>query len=65
MVLRRDPPRRTITLRKPLAELVAGGAAGIQTATFRVRNNYADHQGQWTAPQQQSGDHGKNGDERQ
>jgi hypothetical protein len=47
----------TITMRQPLADLVAGRSAGIRTATFRVRNNYTDHQGSWTAPQQQSGTH--------
>jgi hypothetical protein len=56
VVLRKDTPARTLTMRKPLAALVAGGGAGIRTATYRIRNNYVDHQGQWTAPQQQSGE---------
>jgi len=56
VVLRRDTPARTLTMRTPLSALVAGAAAGIRTATYRVRNNYLDHQGQWTAPQQQSGE---------
>jgi hypothetical protein len=56
VILRKDTPSRTITLRKPLAALVAGGASGIHTATYRVRNNYTDHQGEWSAPQQQSGE---------
>jgi hypothetical protein len=55
VALRKDTPSRTLTMRKPLSELVAGNAAGIQTATYRVRNNYVDHQGQWTEAQQQSG----------
>lgn len=56
VVLRPDTPARTVTMRKPLTELVAGGASGIRTASYRVRNNYTDHQGQWTEPQRQSGD---------
>jgi hypothetical protein len=55
VALRKDMPSRMLTMRKPLSELVAGNAAGIQTATYRVRNNYVDHQGQWTEAQQQSG----------
>jgi hypothetical protein len=56
IVLRMETPSRNLTMRKPLSELVIGGAAGIQTATYRVRNNYLDHQGLWTEPQQQSGE---------
>jgi len=56
VVLRKDTPSRTLTMRKPLSALVAGGAAGIQTATYRIRNNYVDHQGRWTEPQQQAGE---------
>ena len=47
---------RTVTMRKPLAELVTGGAGGIRSTTYRVRNNYLDHQGRWGEPQQQSGE---------
>jgi hypothetical protein len=56
VVLRRGEPTRPVTMRKPLAELLTGAAAGIRTLTYRVRNNYSDHQGSWTAPQQQSGE---------
>lgn len=56
VVLRGDSASRTITMRKPLAELVSGGASGIRGVSYRVRNNYLDRQGQWTQPQQQSGE---------
>ena len=56
VVLRTSIPSRTLTMRKPLADLIAGGGAGIRTVTYRIRNNYADHQGQWTPPQQQAGE---------
>jgi hypothetical protein len=56
VVLRKDAPSRTLTMRKPLAALVSGAGAGIHTATYRIRNNYLDHQGHWTDPQQQSGE---------
>jgi hypothetical protein len=55
VALRKDMPSRTLTMRKPLSELVAGSAAGVQTATYRVRNKYVDHQGEWTEAQQQPG----------
>jgi hypothetical protein len=55
VVLRKETPSKKITMTKPLVDLITGGASGIQTATFRVRNDYTDRQGQWTAPQQQSG----------
>ena len=56
VALRQDTPTKTVAMRKPLTELITGGATGIRTASYRVRNNYTDHQGQWTAPQEQSGD---------
>jgi len=56
VVLRKDAPSRTLTMRKPLAALVSGTGAGIRTTTYRIRNNYLDHQGHWTDPQQQSGE---------
>ena len=56
VVLRRTSGSRTITLRKPLAALVSGGATGVRTVSYRVRNNYVDHQGEWSTPQQQSGE---------
>jgi hypothetical protein len=56
VVLRKDTPSKSITMRRPLADLIAGEAAGIHTATYRVRNDYVDHQGEWSAPQQQSGE---------
>jgi hypothetical protein len=55
VVLRKETPSKKISMTKPLVDLITGGASGIQTATFRVRNDYTDRQGQWTAPQQQSG----------
>lgn len=48
-------PTRTVRLPATLADLVAG-AAGITTVSYRVRNNYADHQGEWSQPQSQSGE---------
>jgi len=56
VVLRADAASRTLTMRKPLVSLVTGGAAGIRTVTYRVRNNYVDHKGRWSAPEQQSGE---------
>jgi hypothetical protein len=56
IALRHDSPARTITMRKPLNELLTGAAGGIRTVSYRVRTNYTDHQGQWTDPQQQSGE---------
>jgi hypothetical protein len=55
VALRKDMPSRTLTMRKPLSELVVGSAVGVQTATYRVHNNYVDHQAQWTEAQQQPG----------
>ena len=56
VVLRPDLPAITVAMRRPLAALISDAGASIHTATYRVRNNYSDHQGQWTQPQQQSGD---------
>jgi hypothetical protein len=49
-------PSRTLRLPASLADLVAGVGGGIQTVSYRVRNNYVDHQGEWTQPQSQSGE---------
>jgi len=49
-------PRRALRVPASLSDLVAGVGGGIPTVSYRVRNNYVDHQGEWTAPQSQSGD---------
>ncbi|HEY3259324.1 MAG TPA: hypothetical protein VGJ95_03505 [Pseudonocardiaceae bacterium] len=49
-------PSRTLHVPASLTDLVAGVGGGIPTVSYRVRNNYIDHQGEWTAPQSQSGD---------
>jgi len=55
-VLSLPNPSRTLHLPASLSDLVSGVGGGIPTVGYRVRNNYADHQGQWSAPQSQSGD---------
>jgi hypothetical protein len=49
-------PTRTLHLPASLDDLVAGVGGGIPTVNYRVRNNYVDHQGEWTAVQSQSGE---------
>jgi hypothetical protein len=49
-------PSRTLHVPASLGDLVAGVGGGIPTVSFRVRNNYTDRQGEWSAPQSQSGD---------
>ncbi len=49
-------PSRTLHVPASLADLVSGVGGGIPTVAYRVRNNYVDHQGEWSAPQSQSGD---------
>lgn len=55
VVLSPTNPSRTIAARITLQDVAAGAPGGISAVGFRVRNNYADHQGQWTESQQQSG----------
>lgn len=47
---------RTLRLPASLDDLVTGVGGGIPTVSYRVRNNYTDHQGEWTQPQSQSGE---------
>ena len=49
-------PTRKLHVPASLADLVAGVGGGIPTVAYRVRNNYVDHQGEWSAAQAQSGD---------
>jgi hypothetical protein len=55
VVLSPASPSRTIAARITLQDVAAGAPGGISAVGYRVRNNYADHQGQWTESQQQSG----------
>ncbi|MEZ0449177.1 hypothetical protein [Cellulomonas sp. ICMP 17802] len=55
VVLSPTSPTKTIAARITLEDVAAGAPGGISAVGFRVRNNYADHQGQWTTSQQQSG----------
>lgn len=55
VVLSPTAPTKTIAARITLQDVAAGAPGGITSVGFRVRNNYADHQGQWTESQQQSG----------
>ena len=55
VVLSPTAPSRTLAARVTLHDVASGTPGGISAVTYRVRNNYTDHQGSWTEPQQQSG----------
>ncbi len=48
-------PTRSIDLPATLQDLVQGAPGGITSVGYRVRNNYNDHQGQWTELDEQAG----------
>jgi hypothetical protein len=55
VVLSPTAASKTIAARITLQDVAAGAPGGITAVDFRVRNNYVDHQGQWTTSQRQSG----------
>lgn len=55
MALSLANPSETVAAAISLSAVAAGASAGITTVSYRVRNNYLDHQGQWGQPQDSSG----------
>lgn len=55
VVLSLASPSRPLPAPVTLHDIATGAPGGITAVTYRVRNNYVDHQGAWTDPQQQSG----------
>lgn len=55
VVLSLSTPSRPLPAPVTLHDVATGAPGGITSVAYRVRNNYVDHQGAWTEPQQQSG----------
>lgn len=55
VVLSKANPSRTVSLPMSLQDLVQSTPGGVTTVKYQVRNNYVDHQGNWTDPREQTG----------
>jgi len=55
VVLSPAAPQATVTVNQTLRDVVADAGGHIQAFTYRVRNIYLDHQGQWSEPKAAEG----------
>lgn len=55
VVLSLTAPTKMVPAPVTLQDIVTGAPGGISSVSYRVRNNYLDHQGKWSKPQEQSG----------